>query len=188
MFLGLIVIVGAALWKIDGAYANSCSNCQIINGATLNYDHIKNYNGHLLSDLAGPPTIPTTNSPIQMPSDISWALSYGNTSCYSSNTATCPANSAPSGATCSSSPTITGGGTPLKCWAFRWPVSVPVWETFGSLRVEAPGKGWEFLIYDNVDCSGGVMATIGPESVGACKAFTKQGIAFTARPLWNADP
>ncbi|ORY17586.1 hypothetical protein BCR34DRAFT_596771 [Clohesyomyces aquaticus] len=192
-------------WAVNGAYANSCRNCQIINGASLNCicdhsanrfnenttlnleEHISNYNGHLLSDLAGPPIVPSTSSAMKIPSDLSWALSFGNTSCYPPEEDICKGYTIGQ-QPCPSSPTWSSNGDPANCSSFHWPVAVPVWQSFYSLKIDAPGLGWEFQIYDNVDCKSNPILTVGPKDLAKCNPLSKAGVAWTVKPLWNADP
>ncbi|KAF2175269.1 Cyanovirin-N [Zopfia rhizophila CBS 207.26] len=191
-------------WKMDGAYANSCSKCQIINGATLNCmcnhswnakenttlnleEHISNYNGHLLSDLAGPPSPPSSSSPTPMPADLSWALHYGNVSCYSPTSDRCKDIPFGPGKTCQASPSVTSKTTPSTCFTFRVPIAGEIWENFQSMKATSPGKGYEFVFYDDLQCTGEPISSIKPEELGVCKEFPKLGVGVKVKPLWNAD-
>ncbi|KAK6520885.1 hypothetical protein TWF506_001128 [Arthrobotrys conoides] len=150
-------------------------------------EHIAVYNGFLLSNLSGTPTPPSVVSSIRLPEDPSWKLVYGNTSCYSENTGTCPSPTVGNGVTCSAGTSVGASDGVSNCFAFRWPISFPVWVTFGSLQVDAPSRAFRFNVYDTVDCSGGVKGTIEPNELGTCKAFKTQLLAFSAVPLWNGQ-
>ncbi|EPS44262.1 hypothetical protein H072_1743 [Dactylellina haptotyla CBS 200.50] len=191
-------------WQVNGNFASSCTGCTIVSPATLSCscrptggqavpasinleDHIAVYSGFLLSNLSGTPTPPVTASSISFPSDPSWQVFYGNTSCYSTNTDTCPNTGVGSETTCSQYPSVSTNDGVLNCFAFRWPVSVPVWETFADFKVVAPSGAYKFQLFDTLDCTGGVKGTIAPNELGTCKEFRKQMYAFSAVPLWNAQ-
>lgn len=195
-----------AKWAINGNFAASCIDCSLSTSPlTLNCkcrptggqpvpasialdEHIAVYNGFLLSDLAGTPTPPSVVSSVHLPEDPSWKLVYGNTSCYSDNPGTCPSPTVGNGITCSTGGTSVSASDGVSdCFAFRWPISFPVWATFGSLQVNAPSGAFRFNVYDTTNCSGGVKGTIEPNELGTCKAFNTQMLAFSAVPLWNGQ-
>ncbi|KAF3163092.1 hypothetical protein TWF788_001697 [Orbilia oligospora] len=197
---------GVLEWAINGNFAASCIECSISTSGplTLNCkcrptwgqhipaslaldEHIAVYNGFLLSDLSGTPTPPSVVSPVRLPEDPSWKLVYGNTSCYSENAGTCPSPTVGNGVTCSAGTSVGASDGVSDCFAFRWPISFPVWVTFGSLQVNAPSGAFRFNVYDTIDCSGGVKGTIEPSELGTCKAFNIQLLAFSAVPLWNGQ-
>ncbi|RVD88743.1 uncharacterized protein DFL_002917 [Arthrobotrys flagrans] len=197
---------GVLEWAINGNFAASCIDCSLSTSPlTLNCkcrptggqpvpasialdEHIAVYNGFLLSDLAGTPTPPSVVSSVHLPEDPSWKLVYGNTSCYSDNPGTCPSPTVGNGITCSTGGTSVSASDGVSdCFAFRWPISFPVWATFGSLQVNAPSGAFRFNVYDTTNCSGGVKGTIEPNELGTCKAFNTQMLAFSAVPLWNGQ-
>ncbi|KAK6351392.1 hypothetical protein TWF718_004552 [Orbilia javanica] len=197
---------GVLVWAINGNFGASCIECSLsISPLTLNCkcrptwgqhvptsialdEHIAVYNGFLLSDLGGTPTPPSVASSIRLPEDPSWKLVYANTSCYSDNPGTCPSPTVGNGLTCSSGGTsVTTSDGVSNCFAFRWPISFPVWVTFGALQVNAPSGAFRFNVYDTTDCSGGVKGTIEPNELGSCKVFNAQMLAFSAVPLWNGQ-
>ncbi|KAK6536793.1 hypothetical protein TWF281_001005 [Arthrobotrys megalospora] len=197
---------GVLEWAVNGNFAASCIECSLSTSpvklnckcrptwgqhipASIALDeHIAVYNGFLLSDLSGPPTPPAVVSSIHLPADPSWGLVYGNTSCYSNNPGTCPSPTVGNGLGCPSGGTsVSSSDGVSNCFAFQWPVSFPVWVTFGSLQVTAPSGAFKFYVYDTVDCSGGIKGTIDPNELGTCKAFNKQMLAFKAVPLWNGQ-
>ncbi|KAK6503322.1 hypothetical protein TWF481_008345 [Arthrobotrys musiformis] len=198
---------GVLEWVVNGNFAASCIECSLSTSSviTLNCkckptwgqhvpasivldEHIAVYNGFLLSDLSGTPTPPAVVSSIHLPEDPSWKFVYANTSCYSDNAGTCPSPTVGNGLTCSAGGTsVSASDGVSNCFAFRWPVSFPVWVTFGSLQVTAPSGAFRFNVYDTVDCSGGVKGTVEPGELGTCKAFNTQMLAFSAVPLWNGQ-
>ncbi|KAF2114841.1 Cyanovirin-N [Lophiotrema nucula] len=195
---------GTLEWKQKGGYSQTCADCRIVDGPGLNCqcrptggprknttltldEHIKNYSGHLLTDLDGTPTPPPISSSIDIPSDLTWSTFQGDNQCYSTNADSCK-NFSPSPGSCPKQATaISSDGIPVQCQAFRIPVSIPVWETFGSLRVDASSQAYEVEIYDNLDCTGSPIKTIGPDKYGTCEKMPRQGYAFSVMPLWNAD-
>ncbi|KAF3936861.1 Cyanovirin-N [Dactylella cylindrospora] len=200
----LVNIEGVLGWQVNGNYAASCKDCSIVAPATLSclckptwgqhipasinlQDHINSYSGHMLSDLAGPPTPPTTTSTLSIPADLSWQLWFGNTTCYSTTTSFCPVPPVGGGETCSQYPSVSSLDWPANCFAFRYPVSTPVWGTYGSAKVNAPSAAYVFEFYDNLQCSGPPAGTISPNELGSCKEFRHQMIAVSAVPLWNGQ-
>lgn len=154
---------------------------------TIVEEHIANYEGHLLYNLTGPVEIPE-DSPIPIPSDFSWNLQTGETSCYSTdeqfNCDTPPvANPGP----CPTSGAGWAGRTPVRCATFRWPVFVPSWSTFQSLDPVSPENAWEFSVYDNTDCSGKPQKVIAPGEANQCYKFSFKALGVAVRPGWNAD-
>ncbi|KAK6539650.1 hypothetical protein TWF694_009856 [Orbilia ellipsospora] len=196
---------GVLGWQVNGNYAASCTGCTIVTPpatlscnckptwgqpvpASLNLEgHIAVYNGFILSNLSGTPTPPTTVSTVAFPSDPSWNAFYGNTSCYSTNPETCPSPNVGSGTTCSTYASVSSSDGVANCFAFRYPISVPAWGSFADFKVVAPSGAFKFLVYDTVDCSGGVKGTLAASELGTCKEFNKQMLAFSAVPLWNAQ-
>ncbi|KAF2259589.1 Cyanovirin-N [Lojkania enalia] len=195
---------GTLEWKINGLFAATCNDCTILDSSKLNCqcrptagqrknttldlnEHIRNYNGHLLNDLSGPPTIPKT-SPINMPSDLSWALYLGGFSCYAPSNPEICGSSSPQDLTCPSNAAVSSStGSPSYCFQYRLPVSTPVWYKWNSMKAEAPGMAYEFLLYDNLDCAGKPFRAMEPSEFGMCENLGRSALAVQVRPLWNAD-
>ncbi|KAF2179524.1 Cyanovirin-N [Zopfia rhizophila CBS 207.26] len=197
---------GDLKWKADGSYDSSCSECSLIEGgATLNCscktawgskkgsrvagtinldEHISLYDGHLLSNLSGTPTPPSSLSNYPIPSSFSY--SFGGTAhCFepsdSNKTTTCPWN-VPCSDTSNSGWMFDG---PITCYA---PVIYfPIHHQFANLKIVGDGA-WEVLAYDNEVCAGEPMGVVRPEDKGVCKGFERLAKAVTVRPAFNGDP
>ncbi|KAK6361372.1 hypothetical protein TWF730_005106 [Orbilia blumenaviensis] len=204
---------GVLEWAINGNFAASCTECALsFSPLKLNCkcrptggpsvpasialdEHIAVYSGFLLSDQRGPPTPPAVASTIRLPADPGWRLNYGNTSCYSENPGTCPPPAVGNGITCPPLNAVSGASVSAAdgvsdCFAFRWPISIPTWQTFGSIQITSPSGAFKFHVYSTVDCSGGIKGTVEPSELGTpgvCKAFNEQLLAFKSVPLWNGQ-
>ncbi|KAK6355105.1 hypothetical protein TWF696_004229 [Orbilia brochopaga] len=197
---------GVLEWQVNGNYGASCNSCSIVAPAKLSClckptwgqpipavinleEHIAVYNGFILSDLglSSPPTPPSTPSTLTIPTDTSWQLFFGNTSCYSTNPASCSNPGVGSEQTCSPYASASTDDGVANCFTFRWPVSTPIWATWAELKISAPSGAFRFKLWDNLDCSGAVAGTLEASELGTCKEFRKQMYALTAIPLWNAQ-
>lgn len=56
------------------------------------------------------------------------------------------------------------------------------------MGVEAPGKAWEFVYFDNLECKGEPIRSVKGDDLGKCLSFGERKVlGYSARPLWNAD-
>lgn len=149
-------------------------------------DHIANYNGHLLSDLTGPPVVPATSSALSFPTDPGWSLNFGDTGCYTTDTVNpaCPVPNIGSGATCSTSPQMSTGDGVVLCWSMRWPTHAPLWQSWGRIKINVPSGAYKFQFYDNLQCTGTPVEIT--SNFASCQNLGKQIVAVNAIPLWNA--
>ncbi|KAH7122424.1 Cyanovirin-N [Dendryphion nanum] len=193
-------------WKVQGAYPRYCTECKLIEISKLNCkcrpsggpskvstidlsDHIRNYNGHLRSDLAGPVTIPSNSSTVKIPENIRWGLSVGGTSCYSPDPEACKSFPDPpvTDLTCPANDyTYSTDGAPT-CSSKVVPIHGPIYEQFRSLRVNGNERAWDFVVYDNPDCKGPDVGRVDNSEWGKCKVFPKSMLGVNVIPLWNAD-
>ncbi|KAH8705858.1 Cyanovirin-N [Talaromyces proteolyticus] len=174
---------GNLTWKDGGNFEETCQNCALINGGSLKCfcdgtyanengnstlsleDHIANYNGHLLSNLDGAPTIPTNSSSVAVPSDATLTMSLS----ISSNT-------------CASDFTWQFFG-PEPCWAFTFVNGRP--STLESIQITT-NPGWSIQSYNNSDCSGAPLVSLNQKDVNTCVDLG--GAEYLkAVPLWNWD-
>ncbi|KAF2688861.1 hypothetical protein K458DRAFT_385025 [Lentithecium fluviatile CBS 122367] len=211
----------ALSWN-GGDYQSSCSNCTLLySGSVLSCeckpntgakqtswlnldDHIGIYLGHMLSDLYGPPTIPTTPSKYPFPSTPRYSVN-GNLTCIDPEAPPAPTPTWP--------PPPSDGydwcgpkGNPKQCvdaatnstnlsgWLIEnGPVRecyVP-WElepaVFNQFQLKAEGA-WELTGYADKKCQRKLI-TIGPEMRGLCHDLKGEFVrAYTARPLFDGDP
>ena len=124
-----------------------------------------------------------------MPADLSWTLTYGNTSCYAARATqpTCTDIPFPAPQTCPTN-SLTGSdnsGSPYKCFTYKG--NQPVYYQFGSLKADAPGKAYQFQVFPNLECTGFPIGYINPVEYGKCKEMVTQGVGVKVVPMWNAD-
>ncbi|KAF2474918.1 uncharacterized protein BDR25DRAFT_112980 [Lindgomyces ingoldianus] len=206
---------GELKWKNDGRFDRSCNSCNLINGGatlncncrttyqskknvsswvgTLNLDeHISLYSGHLLSNLAGAPTAPTTNplspNPNPYPIPSSFTYSFGGT-------AHCPdtPGEAPGSDYCAWIGTCSNSSSSV--WTFDGPINcyVPViyfpqyHYQFESFKLLADGA-WEVLGWGDEACTGEPVERVSPDERGVCKGFGTKVRAISVRPAFSGDP
>ncbi|KAH3149894.1 hypothetical protein LV164_008030 [Aspergillus fumigatus] len=170
-------------WAVDGAYLSSCKDCSLINSGstlqcacqgapspyrntTLNLEkHIANYDGHLLSNLAGAVTHVPEDSSYPIPSEFEVELDVStlNNSCASY------------------------GGTikltrPTSCWYLNVGV-----ENSWACGNSKNNQGWEIVGYSDKDCTSDPVAAFTQENQGTCLTFSTGVKGFSVTPLWNAD-
>ncbi|KAF3927972.1 hypothetical protein ABW20_dc0109783 [Dactylellina cionopaga] len=153
---------------------------------TLNLEqHIANYNGFLLNDIAGPPTVPTRSKTGLFPSDVQWGYDPGDTSCFTNVSAeTCAFLTWGPG--CDG--IVSGRNIVPQCYYDYFELDTgSSARTFESLVLTATDGAYKFQIYDNLECSGRPSATIIPSEYGQCVKFHKKLVAWSAIPQWNAD-
>ncbi|KAF2791704.1 Cyanovirin-N [Melanomma pulvis-pyrius CBS 109.77] len=199
---------GTISWKIAGGYGASCKDCKIINGSSLNCqcyvtgrastrnttlnldEHIHNYRGHLLTDQFGTPVVPPTST-VPVPTDFSWTLSMGASNCFSDrpdyDISFCRSTTNNTTQPCNSYNDVESYDAPVQCFAWRMPISTPIWMEFEKMRANAPSKAIEFLVYDNMDCNGEPFDSVKPGEYGTCKLFPQAARGVRTKMLWNAD-
>ncbi|KEY81547.1 hypothetical protein BA78_7803 [Aspergillus fumigatus] len=127
--------------------------------------HIANYDGHLLSNLAGAVTHVTEDSSYPIPSEFEVELDVStlNNSCASY------------------------GGTikltrPTSCWYLNVGV-----ENSWACGNSKNNQGWEIVGYSDKDCTSDPVAAFTQENQGTCLTFSTGVKGFSVTPLWNAD-
>lgn len=130
-------------------------------------EHIANYNGHLLSDLEGTPTVPSDAS-IAVPSNVVLSLLAFD-----------------SGNAC---PSTEGGSLsfagPETCWDLNLAVDPIVWSALEATTNE----GWSVSVYNESTCTGTSLVTFDQTSVNECITVGQNGGAYLSiTPLWNYD-
>ncbi|KAL4864090.1 hypothetical protein BDV12DRAFT_176691 [Aspergillus spectabilis] len=171
-------------WVEDGRYPQSCQDCTIVDGrtlqcqcsvnwiprletATLNLEeHIANYEGHLLSNQTGPITTIPKNSSTPVPSNFPISIALSTAS-----------------GDCSNSGITLGLGSPSECYYVNFGVPDIAYAS-GQLSAN---EGWEIVAYPDQECAGEPVSTWLPGSDEQCVAFSPAAVAFASRPLWNAD-
>jgi hypothetical protein len=128
-------------------------------------EHISNYNGHLLSNQTAIPTIPA-NSPVLLPVDLSYSLSFRVDPQMSSGNETLTFSS----------------DQPMRCGRFPWSGTI---DPLTSGRVVSNNTAWKFSAYGNKYCNGQPYQTWTPADGNTSKDMSwAAGYDFT--PLWNA--
>ncbi|KAL4802030.1 Cyanovirin-N [Aspergillus unguis] len=172
---------GTLEWAEDGNYAQSCQDCSLVDGATLQCEcriaayssyrdtsinleeHIANYEGHLLSNQTGSVTIPEDSS-TPVPSNFAAKLELSDTSDSCETTGI----------------TITLDG-PSDCYYIN--LGVELSYTSG---ITTDNEGWEIVAYSDKECTTAVK-TFTEANDDQCVAFEPNAKAFSVKPLWNAD-
>ncbi|KAF2688585.1 Cyanovirin-N [Lentithecium fluviatile CBS 122367] len=194
-------IDGTLAWGSD-AYGDTCYECKFLNGGlslSLNCqckphtgtwnnstlileEHIAVYSGHILSDLGGPPTVPTIPSPYPFPSDsrYSWG---GNSTCAGPYAYWCDGkrfNESCSGGDASSGPLPYCYRTNI--------INIPV--DISAMTLSG-GGAWELTAYEDEACTKKI-AVLGKEDMDKCRIFSEdwsvKARAVRTRPLFNGDP
>ncbi|KAJ5753086.1 hypothetical protein N7520_010003 [Penicillium odoratum] len=175
---------GKLAWKVDGAYWDSCEDCELIDSGstlqcycdgtyssedgttTLNLEtYIANYDGHLLSNLTGAITSIPSNSSYAVPTDFEVELELSSLN-----------------NTCSAIGAYITMNDPTDCYYLNLGVEY-TWACGKSIDNE----GWEIVAFAAEDCSGDAVATYTPDNVGTCLTFSTGVQAFSITPLWNYD-
>ncbi|RAK78036.1 CVNH domain-containing protein [Aspergillus fijiensis CBS 313.89] len=175
---------GTLGWKIDGAYSQSCGECQLLAGGgsldclcegpygtinkntTLNLEeHIANYDGHLLSNLTGSIISIPANSSWPVPSDFNLQL-----------------QTASSDNNC----TTIGGYISLNDPQDCYYLNIGVQYYFYAAQT-VNNQGWEIAAYHDSLCSGKPAGTFTPDNDDICLTFPDGVTGFSVTPLWNAD-
>lgn len=218
-----------AQWTTNskGGYIQTCSECQLDSSSALTLsclckghsgqwtatrlnlqEHIANYNGHMLSDLAGPVQVPAESAPYPVPTDWSWEIKQGEGGCYCD-----PVEGIPGGpydcnhqenlfcerdpiggrdpTTCSVTPGANDawgwGREPAACFTNHGYTDQPYYATFMSMKGVGVEKGYEFVMYDNVYCTGEPLGTLeaGEQNQGVCKVLPDYAAAVKVVAKWN---
>jgi hypothetical protein len=126
--------------------------------------HISNYDGHLLSDQSGPPTIPE-NKPVPIPANFEFQFTLSKDACE---------NGMKVGSI---------GG--MKCFSFQWLQDQYLEADAVAFLSENPG--WEITAYENGNCTGEALGKVGPSDGKTCKPLSKLAKGFNIVPLFNAN-
>ncbi|KAH6918063.1 hypothetical protein BKA70DRAFT_1554216 [Coprinopsis sp. MPI-PUGE-AT-0042] len=202
---------GALVWSVDGTFGQSCYDCTFTDGAfackcwrawpnsgqerlaTVDLDkYIGVYTGHILSNLTGPPQIPSKPSPYPFPSDLTYYLG-GNATCSEY-----PSNEVPDWCTQVNPNCVDGNGTQFSNLPIdhHYPLSkcyVPTvyfsWYYFQYSQLKIVGEGaWELTVYSDQECTKKIGIISAPDEAGVCKSFgTEKVRGITTRPLFNGD-
>ncbi|EPS35503.1 hypothetical protein H072_11047 [Dactylellina haptotyla CBS 200.50] len=193
---------GDLTWQGDSNYGVACYSCQLNNLTELSCicpaygkplyrtainleDHIANYQGHLLNDLAGPPVVPTRSRSTLFPGDVNWAYDAGDTSCFDkSNTELCEYLTWGPGCDGVASERNT---VPNCYYDFFDLGNGGSAMNFKSMAFYATDGAYKFELWDNLECSGPPSATITPSEYAQCVPFRKPLVAWAVIPQWNAD-
>ncbi|KAF2836648.1 Cyanovirin-N [Patellaria atrata CBS 101060] len=178
---------GNLIWEVNGGFQGSCFDCNLLpNSGTLNCtcqtsfrptrvtaidleEHVFNYNGHLLSDLAGPPTIPADKS-YPFPANTLFTLQ-------------------PSTETvCGPGFSITSN-RPWPCFNLEivrdgW----LEWQTARFLEEVDNGRGnpgYEVTAYESKDCVGTPIGHMSVQNATQCHTFAGKAKGLAIIPLWN---
>jgi hypothetical protein len=133
-----------------------------------------------------------TDSSVAVPTDFTYSITTANSRCYSldpkTDAAFCGQDIVES--TCSdNSPSYSSTvGRPIGCFNYNLPLSsTPVYAEYEKLMAKSASNGWEFLAYDNPECSGTPFATLEPAEKDTCKKFSRTIRGLSTKPLWNAQ-
>jgi hypothetical protein len=205
------VISMAVLISPSGHYERTCQSCSLQspdsavltcecqtawgtntpnpqNGIIDLSQHIGVYNGHLLSNLSGPPIVPSSPSKYPVPSDFTYHFG-GIATCENDSEGVC-SNAA---SKCSTSSPVDRTDASETLWQFSQPLTcyVPtiyfpdLHYVFSSFKLAAEGA-WEVLGYADEACSGEPVV-YGAGDAGVCKVLERPIKAVTIRPLFNGD-
>jgi hypothetical protein len=147
------------------------------------------YNGHLLSNLAGAPVVPSAPSKYEFPSEMYYRIG---------GKATCAVNPPSIPGWCETTmPKCTNSGktdyaeapiqqlAPLpSCWQPNFYFEDAM--AFSEIKLAAVGA-WEMTAYADGACTK-KLGTISPEQAGQCQAYGERVQGLTVRPLFNGDP
>ncbi|KAL2864393.1 uncharacterized protein BJX67DRAFT_383864 [Aspergillus lucknowensis] len=171
-------------WAANGEYRETCEECVLNDAATLFCrcrvadrpslqdttinleEHIANYEGHLLSDQAGPVTTIPKNSDVAVPSDFGVEILLNGPS-----------------SSCATFGVTLGLNDPTDCFYLDLggDISYPT-------ASSANNQGWEIAGYTDADCATEPAITFTQGNVGECYTELSPGLkAFSVKPLWNAD-
>ncbi|KAJ4300928.1 hypothetical protein N0V90_003017 [Kalmusia sp. IMI 367209] len=158
------------------------------------HQHIGVFSGHLLSDLKGPPEVPSKPSKYPWPSSLIYGVG-GNATCPNSphnapNTDWCASvankctDTVPQD---TSEINISYDGPTSDCTrAFVYFNDPQSYFSYSALKLIGQGA-WELVGYADEDCLEEV-AIIGPEDMGKCRVQHPLLQAFRVRPAFNGDP
>ncbi|KAF2836610.1 Cyanovirin-N [Patellaria atrata CBS 101060] len=168
-------------WGINGSFQGSCKDCTLLNrGSVLQCtcqtggrptrttsinleEHISNHNGHLLSDLAGPPTVPVDKS-FKYPGYVEYSVQPS------------------SGNTCGPGFSLSAD-RPYVCFSFE--IATSYWLEWETARFLRGNPGYEVLAYESKDCIGSPIGRIGVQGAASCTTFSGKAKGLSILPLWN---
>ncbi|KXJ86394.1 hypothetical protein Micbo1qcDRAFT_209088 [Microdochium bolleyi] len=189
-------------WQANGGYRLSCRGCTMVGTIFscscrpnfLDYrqtsinieEHIGVYKGYLLSNLTGPPQIPSKSSTVPVPSDFSYTLRVGSTNCTSPENYDDCDSTKPSArpADCGEG-VLASSAVGSDCLVNRWYFPWEVYTSFQSINpAPAVSNAWSFTVYDGYQCNGAVLGKAAP---GTCSKYSKYGVGVKVEPLFNGD-
>ncbi|KAL4913615.1 Cyanovirin-N [Aspergillus aurantiobrunneus] len=174
---------GVLEWSENGQYRQSCSNCILSDSATLQCEcrtaaiprnrnttlnleeHIANYEGHLLSNQTGPITTIPENSATPVPTDL--AVQIGLAS---------------NGDICERPGVTLGLNMPTDCYYLNLGPVIP-W----TAGITSRNEGWEIVAFSDSACTSEPVYTFTIDDNDQCVVFEPDALAFSVKPLWNAD-
>ncbi|KAH6918062.1 Cyanovirin-N [Coprinopsis sp. MPI-PUGE-AT-0042] len=199
---------GTIKWKKDGSYSTTCSSCRLIDGGsklncqcrpnfgqnkdtTITLDeHIGVYNGHLLSNLAGAPVVPSAPSKYEYPSDLSYRIG-GKATCVA-DPPSIPGWCESTMPKCTDSDRTDFAETPIQQIAPLSTCFEPNFyfaekTAFSEIKLASAGA-WELTAYSDGACTK-KLGVISPEQAGTCQTFGGEKVrGVITRPLFNGDP
>ncbi|KAF2790038.1 hypothetical protein K505DRAFT_377801 [Melanomma pulvis-pyrius CBS 109.77] len=153
-------------------------------------EHIQNYGGQLLSNLAGPPIIPPLSA-VDPPRDLIFASVFpGSPSCFPTNSpCTLPTFSDPGNECHFRDVELRPFTDHYGCHPFpNHNASAPSFVQCGKMVLQGTEEKWEWLLYDNLDCEGEPFQQfVPPFDTVKCFELERPAASVWTRPKFNAD-